>query len=104
MEYSLRLTADRRLLGRGGAPRGTAGGREGDFTPDTGSSRRRYCGVGAVACIVIGRRKGYRPCFPTITMTVTGSAMLGVGWFGFNGGSALAANGIVLHDEAGDRY
>jgi Amt family ammonium transporter len=54
-------------------------------------------GVAAlVACIVIGARSGYptTPMFPhNMTMTVTGTAMLWVGWFGFNGGSALAANG-----------
>ncbi|MBW2291422.1 MAG: ammonium transporter [Deltaproteobacteria bacterium] len=54
-------------------------------------------GVGAlVACIVIGPRKGYgsSPMIPhNLTMTVTGTAMLWVGWFGFNGGSALGANG-----------
>jgi Amt family ammonium transporter len=54
-------------------------------------------GVGAlVACILVGKRTGYpeqrmRP--HNLTMTVTGTAMLWVGWFGFNGGSALAANG-----------
>lgn len=54
-------------------------------------------GVAAlVAAIVLGPRKG----FPTtampphnMTMTVTGAGMLWVGWFGFNGGSALGANG-----------
>jgi Amt family ammonium transporter len=52
-------------------------------------------GVGAlVACVVIGKRSGYpaqvrRP--HNLTMTVTGTAMLWVGWFGFNGGSALSA-------------
>jgi Amt family ammonium transporter len=54
-------------------------------------------GIGAlVACIVVGPRTGYRsaPMFPhNLTMTVTGTGMLWVGWFGFNGGSALAANG-----------
>lgn len=49
-----------------------------------------------VAAIVIGKRKGYpdTPMPPhNMTMTLTGTAMLWVGWFGFNGGSALAANG-----------
>ena len=54
-------------------------------------------GVAAlVACIVIGKRSDYpdTPIFPhNLTMTVTGTGMLWVGWFGFNGGSALAANG-----------
>lgn len=54
-------------------------------------------GVAAlIACIVIGPRSGYpeSPMFPhNLTMTVTGTGMLWVGWFGFNGGSALAANG-----------
>ena len=54
-------------------------------------------GVAAlVACIVIGPRTGYgsTPMFPhNLTMTITGTGMLWVGWFGFNGGSALAANG-----------
>jgi Amt family ammonium transporter len=67
-------------------------------------------GVGAlVAALVIGNRNG----FPTqampphnLTMTVTGAGMLWVGWFGFNGGSALAANGdagmaiLVTHISA----
>ena len=62
-----------------------------------------------VAAIVIGNRKG----FPTTAMpphnlplTVTGAGMLWVGWFGFNAGSALAANGdagmamLVTHISA----
>jgi Amt family ammonium transporter len=56
-------------------------------------------GVAAlVACIVIGPRTGYgtTPMFPhNLTMTIMGTAMLWVGWFGFNGGSALAANGAA---------
>jgi ammonium transporter, Amt family len=51
-----------------------------------------------VACIVIGPRRGYpRTAMPphNLTMTVTGTGMLWVGWFGFNGGSALAANGVA---------
>ncbi len=67
-------------------------------------------GVAAiVAAMVLGNRNG----FPTtampphnMTMTVMGAAMLWVGWFGFNGGSALAANGdagmamLVTHISA----
>lgn len=49
-----------------------------------------------VAAIVVGRRQGY-PEIPmpphNLTMTLVGTGMLWVGWFGFNGGSALAANG-----------
>ncbi len=53
-------------------------------------------GVGAlVACIAIGPRAGYgrTPMVPhNLTMCVTGTGMLWVGWYGFNGGSALAAD------------
>lgn len=62
-----------------------------------------------VSALVLGRREG----FPTtsmpphnMTMTVTGAGMLWVGWFGFNGGSALAADGnaamamLVTHISA----
>jgi Amt family ammonium transporter len=54
-------------------------------------------GVGAlVAALVLGNRKGYgETAMPphNMTMTITGAGMLWVGWFGFNAGSALAANG-----------
>jgi Amt family ammonium transporter len=54
-------------------------------------------GVAAlVAAIVMGRRKGFPATHMpphNLTMTVAGAAMLWVGWFGFNAGSALAANG-----------
>ena len=54
-------------------------------------------GVAAlVLCVVLGVRKGW-PSTPmpphNLTMTVTGTGMLWVGWFGFNAGSALGANG-----------
>lgn len=53
-------------------------------------------GVAAlVAAIVIGKRNGFPVnAMPphNMTMTVTGAGMLWVGWFGFNAGSALAAN------------
>ncbi|MCS5558445.1 MAG: ammonium transporter, partial [Oceanospirillaceae bacterium] len=67
-------------------------------------------GVGAiVAAIVMGNRNGFpkTPMMPhNMTMTITGACMLWVGWFGFNGGSAVAANGdagmamLVTHISA----
>ena len=67
-------------------------------------------GVAAlVAALVLGKRTGF-PTTPmpphNLTMTVTGAGMLWVGWFGFNAGSALAANGnaamamLVTHISA----
>ncbi len=54
-------------------------------------------GVAAlVGALVVGKRKGFpQTMMPphNLTMTVTGAGMLWVGWFGFNAGSALAANG-----------
>jgi Amt family ammonium transporter len=49
-----------------------------------------------VAAVMVGARQGYpqTPMTPhNMTMCLTGTGMLWVGWFGFNGGSALAANG-----------
>lgn len=54
-------------------------------------------GVAAlVAALVLGNRKGFpqTPMPPhNLMITVAGAAMLWVGWFGFNAGSAVAANG-----------
>ncbi|MBM1143338.1 ammonium transporter [Alcanivorax sp. ZXX171] len=67
-------------------------------------------GVAAlVAAVVLGRRKDWpgQAMKPhNMTMTVMGAGMLWVGWFGFNGGSALAADGnaamamLVTHISA----
>ena len=67
-------------------------------------------GVAAlVAAMVLGPRKGFgkTPMPPhNLTMTVAGAGMLWVGWFGFNAGSALGANGdagmamLVTHISA----
>ncbi|HLB17474.1 MAG TPA: ammonium transporter [Burkholderiales bacterium] len=51
-----------------------------------------------VAALVLGRRKGFpdAPMPPhNLTLTVAGASMLWVGWFGFNAGSALAADGAA---------
>jgi Amt family ammonium transporter len=54
-------------------------------------------GVAALVCaLFLGRRRGFpETAMPphNMTMTVTGACMLWVGWFGFNAGSALAADG-----------
>lgn len=54
-------------------------------------------GVSAlVGAIILGKRKGYpteRMAPHSLTMTLIGTGLLWVGWFGFNAGSALEANG-----------
>jgi Amt family ammonium transporter len=56
-------------------------------------------GTAALVCaLTLGRRRGFpETAMPphNLTMTVTGACMLWVGWFGFNAGSALAANGAA---------
>jgi Amt family ammonium transporter len=52
--------------------------------------------AGFVACLVLGKRKGYpTTAMPphNLTYTLIGASMLWVGWFGFNAGSAVAADG-----------
>ena len=68
------------------------------------------CGLGAlVAAIFLGTRKGFNvsPLPPhNRTMVMSGASMLWVGWFGFNAGSAVAADGsagmamLVTHISA----
>ncbi len=53
-----------------------------------------------VAAMMMGRRHGYgneemRP--HNLTLTLLGTGLLWFGWFGFNGGSALAANGLAVN-------
>jgi len=50
--------------------------------------------AGLVACIVLGKRTGYRQenmAPHNLTLTLIGASLLWVGWFGFNAGSALTA-------------
>jgi ammonium transporter, Amt family len=56
-------------------------------------------GVSALVCaLVLGKRRGFgkTPMPPhSVVLSVIGAALLWVGWFGFNAGSALAANGLA---------
>jgi Amt family ammonium transporter len=54
--------------------------------------------AGLIAALVLGKRKGYpRTAMPphNLALTVVGASMLWVGWFGFNAGSELAADGTA---------
>ncbi len=54
--------------------------------------------AGLVGAYVLGKRIGYgREAMPphSLTLTMVGASLLWVGWFGFNAGSALAANGTA---------
>src|SRR5690606_3173263 len=58
-----------------------------------------HAGVAGLVCaLVLGRRRGYphTPMKPSnMVLTMVGAAMLWVGWFGFNAGSELAADGVA---------
>ncbi|MDR0500057.1 MAG: ammonium transporter [Coriobacteriales bacterium] len=54
--------------------------------------------TGLILCLILGKRKGfgivgYRP--HNVPFVVLGAALLWFGWFGFNGGSAFAADGVA---------
>jgi Amt family ammonium transporter len=54
--------------------------------------------AGLVCCLVIGRRQGYGSEYMAphnLVLTLIGTSLLWVGWFGFNAGSALAANELA---------
>jgi len=54
--------------------------------------------AGLVACIVIGKRKGYgteNMAPHNLVLSLIGASLLWVGWFGFNAGSAVAADGAA---------
>jgi Amt family ammonium transporter len=54
--------------------------------------------AGLVGALIVGKRLGYRAeamAPHSLTMTLIGASLLWVGWFGFNAGSALEANGTA---------
>ncbi len=54
--------------------------------------------AGLVGCLMVGKRVGFgREATPphSLTMTMIGASLLWVGWFGFNAGSNLEANGVA---------
>ena len=57
-------------------------------------------GIAALVCaLTLGKRRGYgrEPMPPhNLPLTILGAALLWFGWFGFNAGSALAANGLAV--------
>lgn len=58
-------------------------------------------GIAALVCaLVLGKRKGYPAHMSppnNLPLAVLGAGLLWFGWFGFNGGSALAANGLATN-------
>ncbi|MFM8866836.1 MAG: ammonium transporter [Ilumatobacteraceae bacterium] len=75
-------------------------GQRGSLDFAGGTAIHVNAGVAALACVlVLGKRKGF-PATETrphsVPMVVLGAAILWFGWFGFNAGSALAANGTAI--------
>ncbi|MBT7983572.1 MAG: ammonium transporter, partial [Akkermansiaceae bacterium] len=81
-----------------------AGGDEGNWLMAAGTGAIDFAGgtvvhinagiAGLVACIMLGKRKGYPNSLSapsSVPFTVIGAALLWVGWFGFNAGSAVSA-------------
>ncbi|MDP4939125.1 MAG: ammonium transporter, partial [Verrucomicrobiales bacterium] len=86
----------------------TTGLMAGPLNPDAGIKAIDFAGgtvvhmtsgwSALVLCIILGKRKGYgkEPMSPhSMVLCMIGTGMLWVGWYGFNAGSALGADGIA---------
>src|SRR5579862_8957181 len=87
------------VWGKGGLFNASLGGRFPAFDFAGGTVVHVTSGVSALVCaLYLGRRKGYGvdPIRPhNLVMSTVGACLLWVGWFGFNAGSALAANALA---------
>lgn len=87
------------VWGNGGLLNATLGGRIPTLDFAGGTVVHISSGVSALVCaIYLGKRLGYpaQPMRPhNLTLSFIGACLLWVGWFGFNAGSALAANSLA---------
>jgi len=87
------------VWGKGGFLNAYLGGRVPTFDFAGGTVVHITSGVSALVCaLYLGKREGYpqesmKP--HNLTLSVIGACLLWVGWFGFNAGSAVAANGLA---------
>jgi Amt family ammonium transporter len=89
------------VWGKGGLLNAWLGGKINAIDFAGGTVVHIASGVSALVCaLVLGKRRGYGkvPMTPhSVVLSVIGAALLWVGWFGFNGGSALGANGLAVN-------
>src|SRR6476661_2867528 len=87
------------VWGKGGVFNAWMGGRFAAIDFAGGTVVHVSSGVSALVCaIVLGKRRGYghTPMPPhSVVLSVIGAALLWVGWFGFNAGSALSAGSLA---------
>src|SRR3954465_5754060 len=87
------------VWGKGGLLNAALGGRIPTLDFAGGTVVHITSGVSALVCaLYLGKRTGYprEPMPPhSLVISFTGACLLWVGWFGFNGGSALASNGLA---------
>ena len=87
------------VWGQGGLLNAALGGRFPTLDFAGGTVVHISSGASALVCaLYLGKRVGYpkQPMTPhSVTLSVIGASLLWVGWFGFNGGSAVSANGLA---------